>query len=290
MSEYQSDGIGEAIEDLIRSGMLLGTRLAERRTRTREERFRAAARESLGHARSEREHQRAERAAGVSELDGVFSEAWWNHASAEDIRRAWTTARTYQAEDPRAATAVWRMADEVRDRYSLDVFEVDPEAFGQRDELEALTPVTDEELDRYDRELARLRGSLDRDPRTGEPGVGEEVSRRRAEIDELRGLIREERGQPPPGERREREAREVSDVALVSGAGVDAYDTRERRTLLAERLTALGVDEDAVQAAVLADVSNAYPPEMATVASSEAPRARVSTQARRVPRQARRPR
>jgi len=41
---------------------------------------------------------------------------------------------------------------------------------------------------------------------------------------------------------------------------------------------------------VLADVSNAYPPEMATVASSEAPRARVSTQARRVPRQARRPR
>ena len=67
------------------------------------------------------------------------------------------------------------------------------------------------------------------------------------------------------------------------------YDTRERRALLAERLAALDVDAEAVRAAVLADAANAQPPEMAAAAEPQpAPRARVSSQARRGRRQARR--
>ena len=295
---HESDGMGEAIEDLLRGGMLLGARLAERHARAREQALREAARRSLEDARGERDRQRAERAAACSQLERVFSPSWWEHASAEDIRQAWTVARSYQEDDARAAKAVWRMADEVRDRYGLDAFEVDPATFGTRTELERRTPVTDEELARYDRELARLRGVLD----AADPGVQdafrhEELQQRRAEIDELRALIVEERAHPgeTPEQRHARELREVGDVAVVAGVGEHGqafgYDTRERRTLLAERLAALDVDAEAARAIVLADAANAQPPEMAAASEPRStPRARVSTQARRGRRQARRPR
>ena len=55
---HEPDGIAESIEDLLRSGLLLGTRLAERRVRAREQALRDAARDSLEHARAERDRQR----------------------------------------------------------------------------------------------------------------------------------------------------------------------------------------------------------------------------------------
>ena len=295
---HESDGIGEAIEDLSRVGLLLGTRLAERLARAREHALRDAARRGLEQARTERERQRTERQAALARLQAVFSPTWWEHASAENIRQAWTTARAYQHEDPRAATAVWRMADEVRDRYGLDPFEVDPAAFGTRVELEPRTPVTEAELADYDRQLARLRGLLDpADPGAQDPERHQQLQEQRAEIDELRGLIAEERShdRESPAQRRARELREVGDVALTVGARDErtapGYDTRERRALLAERLAALDVEAETARAIVLADAANAHPPEMAVAADARStPRARVSTQARRGRRPARRSR
>jgi hypothetical protein len=294
---HEPDGMPETIEDLLRSGLLLGTRLAERHVRGREHALREAARHSLERAREERARQETERAQELSHLEGVFSSSWWEHASAEDIRGAWTAARSYQHEDPRAARGVWRIADELKDRYGLDAFQIDPAALGSRAELGQRTPITDDELVRYDRELARLRAQLNPDERTPDDGLADEQLRqRRAEIDELRGLIAEERNRPTdptdehetPEQRRGREAREVGDVALL-GTGETGYDTRERRTLLAERLAALDVDAEAVEAAVLADVANAQPPQMAAASESQLEaRARVSPQARRGRRQARR--
>ena len=69
-------------------------------------------------------------------------------------------------------------------------------------------------------------------------------------------------------------------MSLAAGAE-PAYDTRARRQLLAERLAALGVDAEAVDATVLADAANAQPPQMAAASARRgAPRARVSSQAR----------
>ena len=262
---HEPDGIAESVEDLLRSGLLLGTRLAERRIRAREQALRDAARDSLDRAQTERDRQRLEREQALAQLQGVFSDSWWEHASAEDIRRAWTIARPYQHEDAHAARGVWQIADQLPARYGLDPFEIDPAALGTQTELESRAPLTGEELPRCDRQLARLRGQLDADERAPDDGLAEQHLRaRRAEIDEIRDLIAAERG------------RTIS-------------ETPEQR--LAERLATLDLDAEAVRTAVLADAANAQPPE--TAAASEprpTPRARVSSQARRGRRQARRPR
>lgn len=301
---HESDGIAEAIDELLRAGVLLGTRLAERRTRAREQALREAAARSLDDARAEQERQHAARQQAMAQLEGVFSGAWWDRASAEDIRGAWTTARSYQHEDARAARGVWTITHELRARHGLDAFEVDPAALGTRAELERRTPLTSQELDRYARHLGRLRGQLETNPRLAEHGpAGEDLNARRAEIDELRDLVAEERTRlaeettdPETAEqRRRREQDELErDLTLAGGAGEDlgapGYDTRQRRVVLAQRLTALDVDPEAVRATVLADAANAHPPEMATAAQpAPASRARVSTQSRQ-PRQRRRTR
>ena len=294
---HEPDGIAESVEDLLRSGLLLGTRLAERRLRAREHALQDAARDSLDRAQTERDRQRLERQRVLAQLEGVFSGSWWEHASAEDIRRAWTIARSYQHEDAHAARGVWHIADELQARYGLDPFEIDPSALGTRTELEQRTPFTDEELARYDRELARLRAQLDADEHVPHDGLAEQHLRaRRAEIDEIRDLMAAERGRTipeGPEQRRARELHELGDVALAISApeelAAPRYDTRERRALLAERLATLEVDAEAVRAAVLADAANAQPPEMAAASEPPpAPRARVSSQARRGRRQARR--
>ena len=191
---HEPDGIAEAIDELLRTGLLLGTRMAERHARAREQALRDAARRSLEDARAEQDRQHAARRQAMAQLEGVFSGAWWDRASAEDIRRAWTTARSYQHEDPRAARGVWTIADELRARHGLDAFEIDPAALGTRTELERRTPLTREELDHYARHLARLRAQLDTDTRPADQRpAGEDLQARRAELDELRELVAEER-------------------------------------------------------------------------------------------------
>ena len=155
--------------------------------RAREQALRDAARDSLDRAQAERDRQRAERQQQLGQLQGVFSDTWWQHASAQDIRRAWTIARSYQHEDAHAARGVWQIADQLQARYGLDPFEIDPAALGTRTELEPRTPLTDEELSRYDRQLARLRAQLDADERVPHDGLAEQhLQARRAEIDEIR--------------------------------------------------------------------------------------------------------
>ena len=126
VEHHESDGIGEAIEELLRTGLLLGARLAERHAHAREQALHEAARHSLGQARAEQQRQRAEREQALAGLEGVFSGSWWEHAGAEDIRCAWTTARSYQHEDAHAARGVWRIADELKQRYGLDAFQNRP--------------------------------------------------------------------------------------------------------------------------------------------------------------------
>src|SRR5437764_1177147 len=82
-------------------------------------------------------------------------------------------------------------------------------------ELERRTPITDEQLARYDRQLARRRGQLDAgDTAAQHPERHQQLQQRRAEIDELRELIAEERSRTKhsPEQRRAGELRELGDV------------------------------------------------------------------------------
>ena len=284
MTVHESDGIAEALEDLLRIGVLLGTRLAERRIREREAQLREAAHHSLEEAQHERQRQLQQRSRALASIEGVYSAHWWDHASAQDIRQAWTAAREYQAEQPRAARAVWTIADELRDRYGLDVREIDPEALGMQPQLPAHATLSAQELREYDRRLRRDAAELQTERGTADPDRHVKLDQQLQEIGALRELIaheladREQATKPEQDERRD--ARELQDALLIARRdgepAVGSYDSAQRREQLAERLQALGATAGTVEAVVLADIGQAQPPDMAT-AQASTPQSKAAT-------------
>jgi hypothetical protein len=293
MSAAESDGITETVEDLIRVGLLLGVRLAERRARTREAQLHQAARQSLDAAERERARQLQQRASALASLEGVNSPAWWDHASATDIRDAWTVAREYQSEEPRAARAVWTITDQLNDRYGLDLADVDPAALGQHPQLPEHATLTHDELRDYDRLLRRQAATLQAELGTAPDDRRAELNARLADIAELRELIDQELGDAAhTATDRHQEARELADAQLAAGgANVGehfTYDTAERRRQLADRLETLGATPEAVEAVVLTDTAQAEPPTLATSAASSRPAANTSRPRRTLQQQRRR--
>jgi hypothetical protein len=66
----------------------------------------------------------------------------------------------------------------------------------------------------------------------------------------------------------------VTTIAWRDGEpAVGSYDSRERRGQLAAGLEALDLDPSTVEAIVLADTGQAYPPQMATATAGPTPRA-----------------
>ena len=232
-------------------------------------------------------------------------ESWWDHADVDDIRRAWTTAREWQGQDPRADEVVYRMADELHARYGLDVRETDPSIMGQQPQLPEYTTLTAEELAVYDQRLheqlerlaeqhVQLAGEDALDPAAQERLA--QVQQQTGELTELRDLIAEDladRRQQEPQQARQdasdrQERRELVDAELVTGspaagippavaavdAAADAYDTHERREQLRERLQNAGVSDQAVDARVVADTGQGLPAAEAVARRGPSARAR----------------
>ena len=235
-TERESDGIGELTEDLLRIAILIATRLAQRHAQQRANRLEQAARQSEQAREREERIQALERDAALSSLSGVRSQAWWDHADADDIRRAWTTAREWQGQDPRAAEAVYRMADELQDRYGLDVRETDPSVLGEQPQIPAQTTLSVDELVAYDQRvheqlerLAEQRAQLAADDPAVDPAAPQrlqQLQEQAVELTEIRDVIAEdlaERRQQDPGPAREQEGRErqerreLVDAELASG-------------------------------------------------------------------------
>ncbi len=308
-TERESDGIGELTEDLLRIAILIGTRLVQRHAQHRANRLEQATRQSEQARGREERIQALERDAALSSLTGVRSQAWWDHADADDIRRAWTTEREWQRQDPRAGEAVYRMADELDRRYGLDVRETDPSVLGEQAQIPAHTTLSVDELVAYDQRvheqlerLAEQRAQLaGEDPSVEPAGTRaeqrlQEVQEQTVELTEIRDLIAEDladrRQYEPDASRdqdvRERqERRELADAELRTGtaaAGIPpaveavdtaaaAYDTHERRAQLRERLQNAGVPDQAVDARVVADTGQGMP--AAEAVSRRGPSARA---------------
>lgn len=274
MSTHEPDGIAEAFDELLRAGLLLGTRVAERRLRERQQQLRDAASTSLDRARAAHEHHRAARREAIVSLEEVHSDSWWRHASAADVRHAWISAREFQHEDPHAARAVWTIADELSQRYGLDVHRVDPAAFGTQPELGEHTTLSDSELRAYDRRLRRELAELAAEYSAAGATNRQPLDDRMREVDELRGAITDElanRPAPPPRSTRDAsQRRDAHNAVIVAGADdTHTYDTARRRTKLAARLRELDMPPQAVEAAVLADTGQALPPAMATASPAQ---------------------
>lgn len=291
MSVHEPDGVGEVLEEALRGMIMISGQLARRRAERRGEQLRQAARESVEAAQAELDRQQTLRRRSLRAVDGVTHAAWWDHADAAGIREAWLAAREWQHEDPRAANAVWRMADEIKARYGLDVADVDPAAFGRQHQLPERASLTVGEIRALQAQLGaeqheavqRLRAAhSDSDGPTAEDV--ERLTARVGELQELRDIAA--RAVSPAADsaapQEQAAGGEDRDPPGATAAGhPDA--THEHRDELAARLADAGLQDDEVQAQVLGAVAQPDAPS-AAVSPRRAPRASKAPTGRRLAR------
>jgi hypothetical protein len=262
----EADGIQEAFEGTLRVAVTAAGQIGEHLARLREQRLEVARGRSEHEGRQYAARLQAERAAARAQLTPVYRAEWWDRASAEDIGRAYTTARAWNGVDPEAHRAEQRIRDEVRTRYGIDVDQAGADPVAVRDYLaraEAMRQQADQERnaagDEY-LEVQLLATEAERADRAAE------VAREAAEHE----------SDPAERERAQGEAAgqdDLGDLARAEGRGT--YDSAERREAFASDLERAGVDHESVATRVRADVSQGKPATDATrTTATKAPRAR----------------
>ena len=96
--------------------------------REHEQAARAIQRASESEARQMQARLDAERSAARAQLAPVRQDRWWDKARTEDIAAAWQTAVAWQGLDPEAAATVTVIRQQVKDRFSVDVDTIRPDA------------------------------------------------------------------------------------------------------------------------------------------------------------------
>jgi hypothetical protein len=117
---HEPDGVGEAVEELLRGGLAAAGALARARAHSRAQRLHAAAQASEQSARQLRAAIEVDRAAARAQLATVTQTQWWDRATAQEIAAAWQTAQEWRDSDPEAAKASVRIRAELDERYGID--------------------------------------------------------------------------------------------------------------------------------------------------------------------------
>lgn len=275
----QGDGIDEALEGVMRVAVTAAARVGERLARLREEFARDARARSEQQARELQVRYDAERAAARAELRPVHESTWWDRADAASVARAYEVATAWRGQDPNAASAADRIADEVRERYGFDVNETG--------ELSRQVLLATEEA-----ALARSQEAAERARATDEAAeaqlliaeanaLDEFAKENRARADELaRGIDWEspdrvdaelfELAEENNATADEQQSRSTETAANAA----DLYDTSERREQFANDLAAKGANAEQVRDRLLSDVDQAKHPREAVGARKAGAKAR----------------
>lgn len=121
MADMDGDGIDDALEGTIRVAVTAAGRAGEMIARQREQEMRVAQARSQQEASELGARLAGERDAARASLTAVYRPEWWDAAQPEDIARAYQTARAWADVDPEAVRAEQRIAQELRDRYGVDM-------------------------------------------------------------------------------------------------------------------------------------------------------------------------
>lgn len=248
----ESDGVEESFEGLVRVAVTAGARFGESLARMREQMAREAEARSLQESRELQARFQAERQAAVSGLSNVQRPDWWDKASPDDIGRAFATAKAWEQHDPEAANAKNRVEDELRNRYGVDVNDVDADPTRVREQVARL------EAERVE--------SLAAEERSKEAQERADAERLMREGDQLDNAAEQSAAaavfEPDPAEREsastEGETLRSSATETRDESGL-AYDSAERRSTTAANLEGRGFDQRSVQARMSADVSQGKP-------------------------------
>jgi hypothetical protein len=117
----EADGMEDAVDGAMRTGLMVAARIGEQLARMREQEQRNIAAAEEQRARELQERFDAQRAAARAQLAPVSREDWWDKATPEMIERVHVTATAWRAYDPEAAQAAGKISDQVQSRYGIDV-------------------------------------------------------------------------------------------------------------------------------------------------------------------------
>lgn len=117
----EADGMDDAVDGAIRTGLMVAGRIGEQLARTREADQRTIAAAEEYRACQLQERFDTQRAAARAQLAPVARNDWWDEATPEMIKRAHQTATAWKTYDPEAAQAAERIRDQLQARYGIDV-------------------------------------------------------------------------------------------------------------------------------------------------------------------------
>jgi hypothetical protein len=117
----EADGMDDAVDGAMRTGLMVAARIGEQLARLREEEQRTIAAAEEHRARELQERFDAQRAAARAQLAPVARDDWWDKATPAMIERVHETATAWKAYDPEAALASERIREQVLTRYGIDV-------------------------------------------------------------------------------------------------------------------------------------------------------------------------
>jgi colicin import membrane protein len=217
----EADGIDDAVDGAMRTGLMVAARIGEQLARMREEEQRTIAAAEERRAGQLQERFVAQRAAARAQLAPTTQDDWWDKATPTMIERAHETATAWKAYDPEAALASERIRDQVQARYGIDVNNTGA------DELAVSAALHHAQQARVEVDFERTKSSA---ARTEEAVVGAAMA----------GANRQDR-----------------DAARSARMG-PAYDSPERRRQLTEILEGKG-DREAVNSRLLADKHQGTP-------------------------------
>ncbi|MET4592683.1 hypothetical protein [Arthrobacter sp. 754] len=117
----EADGMEDAVDGAMRTGLMVASRIGEQLARMREQEQRTIAAAEEQRARELQERFDAQRAAARAQLAPVSREDWWDKATPEMIERVHETATAWKDYDPAAAQTAEKIGEQVQSRYGIDV-------------------------------------------------------------------------------------------------------------------------------------------------------------------------
>lgn len=295
--DQDSDGIAEAVDSQMRTGVVMASHIGQEIAKLFEERRRAEQAENEQRSRELNAELSAQRNSARAMYANTRNDEWWAKSTPDDIRDVYETAKGWSAHDAEAGETVERMQDEVRTRYSAD--DIDEWLSSHTSPREESTTPPASESTRDGAEAAATlstAAAVDAQQKRGErtgvdelvtdpTGLGEELRDRAdtektaAQLDEAAGdrysaaaddvNAEQETAQEPD----EAEADHETADALNADADVE-YDSSDRRDATAESLYSQGLSEENVRVRMTADVAQATPaPAAANVSKGKAAKA-----------------
>jgi hypothetical protein len=117
----EADGMEDAVDGAMRTGLMVASRIGEQLARMREEEQRTIAAAEEHRARQLQENFDVQRAAARAQLAPVGRDDWWDKATPPMIERVHETATAWKDYDPEAAQATKTIREQVQTRYGIDV-------------------------------------------------------------------------------------------------------------------------------------------------------------------------